>query len=196
MLIIDEINVGLEVINEVRLPLEEQPRTKSQSDDEDSSESSQDEADGNSSPVRRTELAQHLSTITAVMADLYKLSFKIRSPSSRSMAVKAMLYKEVDKETGVDLFSVYSESDRRHVEESLKELRKDRASPQLEGQRDYQFLVDRLSKAVTNRRRYFRYWRRHATKLATMVGDSVVEQKQLIPPISGFKSTGLVERNR
>src|SRR2546430_12554527 len=98
-----KINVGIEVITEARPPVEKQLMPKSESDDEYSSESSEDEAD----PIERTELAQHLSTITSIMPDLYKLSFKIRSPSSRTTSLKAMLYKEIDKSTGIDLFSVY-----------------------------------------------------------------------------------------
>ena len=104
------------------------------------------------------------------MADLYKLSFKIRSPASRRTSLKAMLHKEIDKSTGIDLFSMYSEFDRRHVEESLKSLRNNPVmSQEDQHQDDDKFLIERLSKAITNRRRYFAYWRTHALKLASEV---------------------------
>jgi hypothetical protein len=61
------------------------------------------------------------------------------------------------------------------------------------------FLRDRLAKAITNRRRYFAYWRRHALKLSQLMDKSGSPQnfttlvkpaepvsKPLIsPPISG-----------
>lgn len=179
----------------MRLPWEQQPAQDPQSDDEDDvSDSSDDDSSLNPNKTRRTELGLHLSTIAAVIADLYKLSFKIRAPSSRTIPLKAALYKEIDNETGVDIFSTYSLYDRSHVEESLRQIRKGRLSSQSDLQLEYQFLTDRLAKAITNRRRYFRYWSRHAQKLAENEEDYELMQKKPSQSITSKPAVSMASR--
>lgn len=125
------------------------------------------------------------------MEHLYRLSFKMRSTRYRSLTKKALLMKEEDPETGKDLFVSYAIFDRRHVQESLDHLRprpssKDFAAEPVRDQNHSlvdvldagdrllgtdDFLRDRLAKAITNRRRYFAYWRRHALKLSHVTNE-------------------------
>ncbi len=185
---IDTHNPGIEVTTGTRLPLEEQPIPW---DDEDMPEEMPgDESDNEGNEEESKELAQRLSAIRAIMADLYRLSFKIRNVSTRSTSTKALLHKDVDPDTQVDLISAFAELDRRHVQESLPHLQKTSAQ---EGE----FMVERLSKAITNRRRYFAYWRRHALKLATVSAtdqgakETVTdpsEEGNLGPQLSGPKT--------
>jgi hypothetical protein len=137
------------------------------------------------------ELAERLDEINDVMEYLYRLSFKIRNTRYRSLNKKALLMKEEDPQTGKDLFSAYAIFDRRHVQESLDHLRphpslKDFAAEPARdpnhcfldildaGDRPLDsddFLRDRLAKAITNRRKYFAYWRRHALKLSHVTDE-------------------------
>ncbi|KAH8704430.1 ankyrin repeat-containing domain protein [Phaeosphaeriaceae sp. PMI808] len=137
--------------------------------DDDEDEDSDTSYEGNS------ELAERQSEIKAAITHLYRLSFKMRNASHRSLSTKAISMKQIDPETGEDLFSGYTRYDYQYVLESLQQLRQ---IPQPLRQ-DLQpirrkddiptFLLERLSRAMTNRRRYFAYWRRHALKLSRVV---------------------------
>jgi hypothetical protein len=137
-----------------------------------------------------------------VLTDLYKMSFIIRNASTQLPSTRALLYKEFDQQSGIDLFESYAFFDQIHVREVLLSTRRLRnatdaipklhlESPKpdliihmqqsqmsaddidstqglLEDKTDSvdDYLIDRLARAITNRRRYFGYWRRHALKLA------------------------------
>jgi hypothetical protein len=147
------------------------------------------------------ELAERLDEIKDIMEHLYRLSFKIRNSKYRSLTKKALLMREVDPQTGKDLFSSYAIFDHRHVQELLDHLRF-HSSPKefaTEPARDPthgffdvleagdrllhsgDFLRDRLAKAITNRRRYFAYWRRHALKLSHVTDVTDVTDEQAPP---------------
>ncbi|PGH13362.1 hypothetical protein AJ80_06356 [Polytolypa hystricis UAMH7299] len=194
----DALRKSIEVVDGLRLPWEQQLILGTDSDSSDySSDSNDDRVGWSSDPVQRTELALHLRTISAAIADLYKLSFKIRAPSTRASQLKAILYKDIDPETDVDLFSVYAIFDRLHVKESLRNMRIEHLPSQAEAQVDYEFLTERLSKAVTNRRRYFRYWRKHARKLANFDEDSKpIEKKRMIAPSNNPKEDTVDEETQ
>ena len=111
-------------------------------------------------------------TVIDIIADLYRLSFRIRSAATRPKSLKSTLYKEVDEETRVDKFDEYAHYDHNHVLESFKQLRKDTAErmsktlfesseEELEGM----YMVERLAITITKRRRALCYWQRHAKKL-------------------------------
>ncbi|KAI1571842.1 hypothetical protein PtrEW7m1_007729 [Pyrenophora tritici-repentis] len=100
-----------------------------------------------------------------IIDNLYKLSVRIRTPSIRSRSLKASSYMQKDPETGVDVLSMYAELDLKHVQELLSDLR--RSFPNNE-EMDKDFLIVRLSKSITLRRRNFKYWKRHRDKLAEM----------------------------
>lgn len=108
------------------------------------------------------ELDETLMSITEAVKNLYKLSFRIRNPNSRTKSSKASLYKEISND-GRDLFGDhFAPFDRLHVLELIRNLRNEPAqmSP------DDEALISRLTKANTTRRRQFRYWAKHGQKLA------------------------------
>jgi hypothetical protein len=181
------------------LPLEDQLEGY---DVEDDPEYNDSDSDSDSDVEGSFELVQLYRAIKAVLTDLYKVSFKIRNASTRLSSSRALLYKEVDPESGIDLFESYSTFDQIYVQEfllSIRELRNaTNAIPNLhleslkpglitslqhsgismddidtshrlvkdKADSDDDYLIDRLARAITNRRRYFGYWRRHALKLA------------------------------
>lgn len=153
------IEAGISVLNGTRLPFESSEPDWS-SDEEISNDSSEDE--GNQNVPEKSELKQRLHSIIDIISDLYKLSFKIRNPSMKPRPGKASMYSEVDEETGVELFSEYLKFDRSYITECVQQMR--RSSSRNTAEHDY--LVDRLAHTVTARRRQFRYWRRHGSKLA------------------------------
>ena len=161
--------LGIQVANGTRLPLEKLPKPEYLSE-----ESSEDESEtGNKDELIATELSQHMLTIIDIIADLYKLSFRIRNVATKTKSLKPALYKEIDEETNIDKFAEYANYDHNHVLESFKQLRKD-AAQQTSGipprtSRDEQedmYLAERLAITITKRRRALRYWQRHAKKLA------------------------------
>lgn len=151
-----------------------------------------------------TELAERLDEIKDVMEHLYRLSFKIRNTRYRSLTKKALLTKEEDPQTGKDLFTSYAVFDHRHVQEFLDHLRlrlpleEFAAEPARSPDHGFfdilevgdrprcsdDFLRDRLAKAITNRRRYFAYWRRHALKLSQATDEQAPLQnfRTLVKP--------------
>lgn len=101
-------------------------------------------------------------TIQGLIKDLYKLSFRIRNSTTKS--TKAAHYKEIDKTSGLELFSdCYAVFDRNHIRELFRSLRKDSTSLAA----DDDILIQRFATSNTARRRQFRYWQRHAQKLIT-----------------------------
>ena len=160
--------LGIQVANGSRLPLEKLPIPEYLSDD-----SSEDESEiENEDRLMATELSQHMLTVIDIIADLYKLSFRIRSAATRTKALKPTLHKEIDEETRLDKFEEYAHYDHKHVLESFKQLRKDTvermsktflesSEEELEGM----YMVERLATTITKRRRALCYWQRHAKKL-------------------------------
>jgi hypothetical protein len=204
---------GAEITTGLRLPYEQYGDVAFGSDEEFEDDSDTSDTD---SDLNAGELAERLDEIKDVMGHLYRLSFKIRNTRYRSLAKKALLMKEEDPQTGKDLFSAYAIFDRRHVQESLDNLRlrlvleefaAEPARDPSHGSLDIldavnhpldsdDFLQDRVAKAITNRRRYFTYWRRHALKISHIVDESTPQQTltrpaepvskpAIIPPISG-----------
>lgn len=103
-----------------------------------------------------------LSSIKYVLSDLYRLGHKIRDPKLRPTSNRAVFLKAEDPETGIELFEQFAVLDKMHVEEVFRDLRQAAEDP-ITAQND---LSQRLATANTLRRKYFRYWERHAQKLA------------------------------
>lgn len=164
--------LGIQVANGSRLPLEKLPKPEYLSDD-----SSEDESEiENEDRLIATELSQHMLTVMDILADLYKLSFRIRNAVTRTKSLKPTLYKEIDEESRVDKFDEYAYYDHNHVLESFKQLRKDAAermskiiSESSEEELEGMYLVERLAITITKRRRALCYWQRHAKKLLDAV---------------------------
>ncbi|KAJ4367074.1 hypothetical protein N0V83_007604 [Neocucurbitaria cava] len=160
----ENLNEAFAIVSGARLPYEEQPKPEKIDDDEDDtsffSEDEDDEEDESSGP--RFELSMRFSEVVDIIDNLYKLSVRIRTPTIRSRSLKAASYKPKDPETGVDILSTYAEYDLQHIKELLSHVRE--PHPASEETED-DFLVTRLSAALTLRRRQFKYWRRHREKL-------------------------------
>lgn len=138
-----------------------------------SEESTDDDSDLEAGSGPRKELAMRLSSITDCLNSLYRQSYKIRNPTLRPTTIKAILYKEVDPETNVDVFDKLHELDVMHIHELLVLLRQGRESPA--GSKDT--LGPRLATSITLRRRCFKYWQKHSRKLsrAVEIGEEVSE---------------------
>lgn len=91
------------------------------------------------------------------------------------------------QETEIDIFDKYAKLDELHMAELFRGFGI-LATPDLPSQN--RMLIERLTRAVTNRRRQFRYWVRHAEKLAAgfsaevaqfQRGQSSNEVRSLVP---------------
>ncbi|MBE3044226.1 hypothetical protein IMZ48_16980 [Candidatus Bathyarchaeota archaeon] len=141
------------------------------------SEESTDDSDLEEGPGPRKELAMRASSIADCLNSLYRLSYKIRNPTLRPTTTKAILYKEVDPETGIDVFDQFYALDDMHIRELFALLRQGRHTP--DGFEDY--LAPRLAASITLRRRCFKYWQKHSRKLSR-----AVELGELIPELPGL----------
>ncbi|KAL4986564.1 hypothetical protein BDW68DRAFT_178686 [Aspergillus falconensis] len=101
--------------------------------------------------------AQYLTNISITINRLYALSFRVRNPKMRTGLSKALSYKEVDSETGVDLMEAYKERDSRRLAELFRTWRN---GDDAEGQ----FMVERLARANMHRRKQFKYWEKRRNK--------------------------------
>ncbi|PVH92336.1 TPR-like protein [Periconia macrospinosa] len=70
-----------------------------------------------------SELEMRAQSLQSLLSDLYRLSFKIRNTRLRGFGSKALAFKQFDKETDVNIFSVYEALDRRHIYEHLSSIR-------------------------------------------------------------------------
>jgi len=166
-----------------RPPFEAQEAPDDLSGDEELSD-----GDDGSEAGPQNELSMRLSSIVDLVNSLYKLGFKIRSPSVRPSPLKANMYRDVDKDTDVDLFTAYAEFDRRHVLELLDSLRQGREVPAV-GNLDNDRLVSCLAASITLRRKQFRYWADHGKKL------SLHRASKIEPTIAG-QPLGPDDQNR
>ncbi|KAK6501618.1 Checkpoint kinase 2 [Arthrobotrys musiformis] len=172
-----------EVVSGERLPLEQQPQP-----DDSSSDSSSEESESDDELPK--ELVLHMVSIKEILSDLYMLSFRIRNNSTRpTPALRVELYAEIDDETGKDKLAAYTQFDKRHIEDSLLQLRRDAAN-EMGGKASTvdqindsdQYLVDRLVATMSKRRRFLRYWLRHAEKIAEVPKDIKLVIKQPTEP--------------
>ncbi|KXH32131.1 hypothetical protein CNYM01_09317 [Colletotrichum nymphaeae SA-01] len=201
-----------EIVQGSRLPLEEalaQDLGEALEDFSDSDSSSSENTDRVFS--NRTELGQNATETSQILSSLMKASFKIRQPLSRTAQLQHKAFNHKlsicinDTSTG-DLLMAYSDFDRLHVEEMFRQFRKYtiemdprsafRVSHRLGESGHYhdhldQQLIDRWSKSITNRRRFFSYWKRHAFKLSRAAPPERAEDKHvpLRPFILATKQT-------
>jgi hypothetical protein len=112
-----------------------------------------------------------LSSTTANIDKLYRLSFKIRNPAMRLGFSKSLKYQEFDPETGVNLMDQFREHDQRHLEQLFASYR---SSSPVDFEKD--FLVRRLAKANTRRRQQFGYWKKRRAQF-----ENVVKTDELLP---------------
>ena len=126
------------------------------------SEDEDDEDDPRDSGGPKTELSMRFGEIVDIIDNLYKLSVRIRTPTIRARSLKASSYQPKEAETGADIMAAYAEYDARHIKELLTHLRHSSSADNQDGD---DFLVGRLSAAITLRRRQFKYWKRRKTTM-------------------------------
>ena len=175
-------------------PVSDQAAGMSQDDVEDqgSDESSEDEE------ALMSYQEDSISTIVLenarlIIDRLYKLSFKIRNPATRLGLSNAKSYREVDEETGVDLMDWYASFDLRHVVKILAQCWQ-----KSEQECESHYLVQRLARTNTLRRRQFGHWRRHRLKLEsadkafaqTMRNETNVQANSTLLKIPGGSEIG------
>ena len=127
-----------------------------------------------------------LENVKLIIDRLYKLAFQIRNPATRMGLSKARDYREIDQETGVDVMDCYASFDLRHLAEIAAQFW-DKSQEECESH----YLIQRLARANTHRRRQFGQWRRHKLKLdhaekavAQTLGNKATAQ---VPPtLSNF----------
>ncbi|KAF2115034.1 hypothetical protein BDV96DRAFT_600175 [Lophiotrema nucula] len=158
----NNINEAIAVLQGSRLPYEQQTKVGATDEEDDDFFSEDEEDDESEADMPKTELGQRFGEIVDIIDNLYKLSVRIRTPTIKTRSLKAASYRPKDPETGVDLLDQYANLDLQHTKELLRNFRLPlMAVPQ----DDDDWLVGRLSKAITLRRRQFKYWRRHRDKL-------------------------------
>ncbi|KAJ4353861.1 uncharacterized protein N0V89_005591 [Didymosphaeria variabile] len=169
----ENLHAAHEIVTGVRLPYEQQPRPANFGEhDEDDSFFSDEEDEGSDPGVPRTEIGMRFQEIVDIIDNLYKISVRIRAPTIRTRSLKAASYQPKDPETGVDLLGQYAVFDAQHTQELVRHLRVPHASAGVSTEQNDE-LVNRLARAVTLRRRQFKYWRRHRDKL----GISTVQEE-------------------
>ena len=140
---------------------------------------------------------------------LYKVSTKIRNPSSRLGSSKAMNYQKIDEETGVDFLRAIERVDHDHIRSLFLQYQKSRALQEcdtippsksaaegedekdcvwepirsvLSQQRDTElYLIRRIARANVRRRRQFAYQKVHREKLAHHARTSISTQGAFTP---------------
>ncbi|KAG7055022.1 meiosis-specific serine/threonine-protein kinase mek1 [Colletotrichum scovillei] len=157
----------------------------------------------------QSEIGYNSSRIDQTLAALVKISFQIRGSSSRTTQLnqRALSYKEPpnpEDPSVLDILGGYSYFDYRHVEEYFRLVRKETTDqsreqsygqshepppssvPFMEPENSFGlYLVQRWGKSITDRRRVFAYWRRHARKLARDEFPSAIRDiKQTMPLVS------------
>ncbi|KAF2738524.1 hypothetical protein EJ04DRAFT_573686 [Polyplosphaeria fusca] len=182
----DNISEAISIISGARLPYEQQVKPDENEDDEDGFYSEDD--DNSDAGAPKTELEQRFSEIVDIIDNLYKLSVRIRTPTVRTRSIKAASYRPKDPETGIDILDQYAHFDLEHTRDLIRCLRMPHVDldsvvhaglqttdSQVE---THHFLIERLSAAITLRRRQFKYWRRHRDKLGSSSVEDIVQVSQ------------------
>lgn len=135
------------------------------SDSESSSDSSSESGDEKLAP---SELRRRVSALSNINDNLYRLSRSIRAPASHARSLKALSYKLIDKETGVDVVQQFAPVDLAFTQDLFSQLRRN-------AQDQYQncpklddadlALIKRFAQGITRRRQQFLYWKHHRKKL-------------------------------
>ncbi|KAF4440843.1 hypothetical protein FACUT_3161 [Fusarium acutatum] len=195
--LLQQLGIALEestaVVSWERLPFDEE------SVPSDLSEESEDDTSNEYFPS--TELSMRVASITDILNNLYRLSYKIRNSGLRPSSTRANLVQAVDNETGIDLFHTLHDFDSRHMTELFTAMRQGRFGDN--GSSD--FLLERLTTSNVLRRKQLRYWERHARKLGIQVlpvrqisgrqrhSESEVQEEVGIPKVQRLELPAPVE---
>jgi hypothetical protein len=182
----ENLREAFAIVSGARVPYEQQskPDNFEEEEDDDFFDRDDDEDDDFDGP--RTELSMRFAEVVDIIDNLYKLSVRIRTPTIRSRSLKAATYKPKDPETGVDILTTYASYDLQHTKELLYQLR--RVHLEDEQSEDEDYLLSRLSAAITLRRRQFKYWKRRKFVL----GSSLCSYPTFTPKSQGSYSFSLL----
>ncbi|KFZ08113.1 hypothetical protein V502_09535 [Pseudogymnoascus sp. VKM F-4520 (FW-2644)] len=153
------------------------------SDSESSSDSSSDSGDEKLAP---SELRRRVSALSNINDNLYRLSRSIRAPASHSRSLKALSYKLIDKETGVDVVQQFAPVDLAFTKDLFSQLRRN-AQDQYEnfptlGDADLA-MIKRLAQGITRRRQQFLYWKHHRKKLGFNAEREILKVPKPAPTV-------------
>lgn len=176
----NNLNEALAIISGARLPYEEQSKSNSDGKSEEGSDDgffSEDDEGEDESSSSKQELVMRYEEIVDIIDNLYKLSVRIRTPTMRSRSLRVASYQPKDPETGVDVLSAYALYDQQHTTELLRGLRQ--AHSRVPESSD-EYLVTRLARGITLRRRHLKYWKRHRDKLSipAVIEESVAQPER------------------
>lgn len=152
---------------------------------------------------------------------LYKVSTKIRNPSSRLGSSRAASYQQIDEESGVDFLCAVEQADYDHIRSLFLQYQKSRALQEheaVEPPRDAvrgkdedgvwepirtvlsqhraadSFLIRRIARANVRRRQQFAYWKKHREKL-TCHARASISTKGVLTPGTEIPSQPSLERH-
>jgi hypothetical protein len=138
---------------------------------------------------------------------LYKVSTKVRNPSTRLGSSRAASYQQIDEESGVDFLRAIEQADHDYVRSLFLQYQKFRALQEREAveppkdivregegnvwepiqtvlsqhRASNSFLIRRIARANVRRRQQFAYWKNHREKLARHAWASISTQSILTP---------------
>ena len=167
-----------------------------------------DSEDSGDDSHTETDLDLLLDGVRDPIDRLYKVSTKIRNPSSRLGSSRAATYQQIDEDTGVDFLRAVEEADHDHIRSLFLQYQKIRAlqeaetveanlMPDSENNDDGvwepirtvlaqhravdSYLIRRVAKANVRRRQQFAYRKVHREKLARHTQASISTQAVLTP---------------
>ncbi|KAH9906046.1 hypothetical protein F4778DRAFT_802467 [Xylariomycetidae sp. FL2044] len=173
---------SFKILDGKQIPIEEALEAGCDLGDSDSAS----ESDGSKTDVPQSQLGFNLTEITHQISNLHRMAFRIRNTSYRStsqMITRALHHSEKDPDTGGDIFEEYAVTDRLRVQGLASDYR--RKNGPVENNQRGDFILERISTAMTNRRRIFSYWKRHGEKL------SLVSPEGAAPGLAGDVPTNL-----
>ncbi|KAL5346792.1 hypothetical protein ACLOAV_007933 [Pseudogymnoascus australis] len=190
----EELHQMCLVLSGARLPYEAQISSRAghvddsdasslSSDSESSSDSSSESEDEKLAP---SELLRRVSALSNINDNLYRLSRSIRAPASHSRSLKALSYKLIDKETGVDVVQQFATVDLAFTKDLFSQLRRHVQDqygncPMLDGA-DVA-MIKRLAQGITRRRQQFLYWKHHRKKLGFNAERESLKIPKLAPTV-------------
>ncbi|KAF1957486.1 hypothetical protein CC80DRAFT_443757 [Byssothecium circinans] len=173
----ENLEAALDIVSGNRLPYEKQQKPDETDEDEVENDDFFSEDEDEDEPgAPKTELEMRFREFVDIIDNLYKLSVRIRQPTIRSRSLKAASYAPKDPETQIDILEQYAAFDLQHTWELVRHLRTPYAGAN-DIEKD-EALIHRLARAVTLRRRQFKYWKRHRDKL----GVSTIPEDAPIQP--------------
>jgi hypothetical protein len=182
------------VLSGARLPYEAQISSRGGHVDDsdtsslssDSSQSSSDSSDSDDEKLAPSELRRRVSALSNINDNLYRLSRSIRAPASHSRSLKALSYKLIDKETGVDVVQQFAPVDLAFTKDLFSQLRRNAQDqyancPTLD-EGDLA-MIKRLAQGITRRRQQFLYWKHHRKKLGFYAEKEILKIPKPAPTV-------------